>query len=538
MIKKLIISILVIAILAGGAYIGIKIYKNQSSSNNPINAYSVNNFVGNYYEYSEGYSGTVQNSTSQNVYVNTNQIVKEMKVTEGQNVKVGEVLLIYDTTALELQLETNKARLEQTRTSLTVAEHRLEKLNRITPVKDNYVPEPTEIEKAFDAALKEKNDVEDIIREFEMADANTQPVYESTNSAIEVFVKQEALMDAVKYITCLNAPIIISSPTDATVVDPLDKTPSKEEYEKLREDAINRLKLAQAELDLAKVNAEQVLNALKEELAKKTEIFEKAQQDYDEEQKKKGEEETYTESELARAKKSANEEIRDLGLSIRQQELSIRQQEKTIEDGVVVSKMDGVVITADSSEEKISSGKPVITVSGGGAVEIRSSINEWKKDSMLPGTPCSIYCYETGNNYEGTVKEIGTTPTMDAYYYNGSTASNYPMIISVQDADDLTIGSWVEVKFSDSDSSGFNADEIVLPTALTKSENGNYYVMKDVGGRLVKQYVKTGKIYYGTNIVVKEGITPGDYIAFPYDKNAYEGKACVDVDDLSSLYGY
>ena len=61
--------------------------------------------------------------------------------------------------------------------------------------------------------------------------------------------------------------------------------------------------------------------------------------------------------------------------------------------------------------------------------------------------------------------------------------------------------------------------------------------MKSVDGRLKKQYISTGKIYFGQMIVVKSGITAADSIAFPYDKEAVEGKICKDAD-LSDLYDY
>ena len=47
----------------------------------------------------------------------------------------------------------------------------------------------------------------------------------------------------------------------------------------------------------------------------------------------------------------------------------------------------------------------------------------------------------------------------------------------------------------------------------------------------------TGKIYWGQYIVVKSGLKPDDFIAFPYAKDAVEGKVCKEAD-ISDLYGY
>ena len=52
--------------------------------------------------------------------------------------------------------------------------------------------------------------------------------------------------------------------------------------------------------------------------------------------------------------------------------------------------------------------------------------------------------------------------------------------------------------------------------------------------RLVKQYVKTGKIIYGDTIEIKSGLTEDDRIAFPYGKTAKEGIRAVNADDSSN----
>ena len=46
--------------------------------------------------------------------------------------------------------------------------------------------------------------------------------------------------------------------------------------------------------------------------------------------------------------------------------------------------------------------------------------------------------------------------------------------------------------------------------------------MMDQNGRLRKQYVRTGRIFYGRIIEILDGITPEDAIAFPYG-SAQEG---------------
>ena len=50
---------------------------------------------------------------------------------------------------------------------------------------------------------------------------------------------------------------------------------------------------------------------------------------------------------------------------------------------------------------------------------------------------------------------------------------------------------------------------------------GRFCLQKE-NGKLVKQPVKTGKIFYGM-VEIKSGITEEDFIAFPYGKKVKEG---------------
>ena len=56
-----------------------------------------------------------------------------------------------------------------------------------------------------------------------------------------------------------------------------------------------------------------------------------------------------------------------------------------------------------------------------------------------------------------------------------------------------------------------------------KQEGNKYYVLKDVHGKLKKQYVTVGKIVWGDTMEIKDGLSDTDYIAFAYSKNAKEG---------------
>ena len=59
--------------------------------------------------------------------------------------------------------------------------------------------------------------------------------------------------------------------------------------------------------------------------------------------------------------------------------------------------------------------------------------------------------------------------------------------------------------------------------------------MKEVDGKLVKSYVATGEILWGSMIEIKGGLSPNDYIAFPYSADAVEGVNTVQ-ESIDVLY--
>ena len=60
--------------------------------------------------------------------------------------------------------------------------------------------------------------------------------------------------------------------------------------------------------------------------------------------------------------------------------------------------------------------------------------------------------------------------------------------------------------------------------------------MRGDDGLLEKRYVTTGKSLWGSYTEIRSGLTPEDFIAFPYGKNVKPGVKAVE-GDLSNLYG-
>ena len=78
---------------------------------------------------------------------------------------------------------------------------------------------------------------------------------------------------------------------------------------------------------------------------------------------------------------------------------------------------------------------------------------------------------------------------------------------------------------------------IYLENPFLRTEQGKTFVfVRGENGKLEKRFVTTGKALWGSYTEVLDGITPEDFLAFPYGKTVVEGADTVE-SDLSELYG-
>lgn len=407
--KKIIIIVLSCVVVLGGIYFALRTLKQKNQNSKTAGVYAVSD-IG--YDASDMWdnstlSGNVTVNSEQKVYVGKTQSVSEIKVTEGQSVKAGDVLLVYDTTANDLQLELQRSELELSRVSIIDAQRELEKLKATTPLEDI----PT-------------------------TEAPATPV--ATGS---------------------DAP----QPDPDTDPD-ADTPPTREE--------------------------------LKNQIAQKEQEIKTMQTQY----------------EIAQVK--------------------LQMEEMQNATGEVLANFDGVVKSVITADEAASSGDPVLVVSAADGYLVESQIGELAMSTVRVGDTVSMYCYDTGMNYEGTITEISTFPADGYTNYNGKVETYYPIKIALTDSTDVSQNMYMEITLnsgSEDTSGGF-----YLSKAFMKQEGSNYYVMKDVDGRLKKTYIKVGNKTSGDAVLILGGLTMQDYIAFPYLDEAVEGVKTVQksTDDL------
>ena len=569
--KKFLITLFIIAFLVGGALLGAHIYRANKKNSNPVDVYGVSNWLGNYYDMEQSLSGTVVLSDEQTVYIERDKIINDIHATPGDAVKIGDVLIEYDMTQEQLKLNSMMAELAVTETNLKLANNQLVKLQNITPIPDDSEIPKTPAELALEAAEEELTNASASVNEIQFKIDAIKPVNDDYYKDYIDAVNAYDLVNYKRYIAKKElyefqgkemdeeepTEVATEQSTEGSEEEIVTEATTEELSDESKEAVLsfryNDLEKACKDAEKAKNEAQDNYNETNDEYQKLLKQMDdakvvetEAQKKYDEAseaQQKEYEEQlenptpVYTESELKRAIRLKNEEIKDLKLSIDNQNLAIKRQQKEISKGTVVAELDGIIQSVDISEESIAGGSPAIVISAEGAYSARVSVDEFSLDEMEIGEEVSILSYDTGSTYYGKVSKKSEAPSNDGYSYYEYTASSYPVTIVIEGGEDLSEGMWVEVTRNSDVSWGEKSNEIVLPLAFCKKEKGSYYVMKREGDRLKKQYISTGKIYWGQYIVVKSGLKPDDFIAFPYAKDAVEGKVCKEAD-ISDLYGY
>ena len=241
-----------------------------------------------------------------------------------------------------------------------------------------------------------------------------------------------------------------------------------------------------------------------------------------------------TAAEIQQQIKDKEKEIRDYQLDIKETNLEIKDIQKKLNNQTIKSTLNGVVKTVGDPEKESNDGKPLIQVVSSEGLYVQGTVSESKMNKLKVGATLSGYSYDNGVSFTAEVREISPYPSDNGQ--DGANASSYPFTAYIADASGLSNNSWAELTLlDDGDGPG---EGIYLEKPFVRTENGQYYVMKDDGtGHLTKQIVQVGGIQYGSSYQITGGLSMDDKITFPYGKDVREG-AKTEEGTLDDLYNY
>lgn len=434
-----------------------------------------------YYQDTMQTEGMVTNDKAQSIYVDAMQVVEEIYVTQGQQVDVGDAIISFDMESLNMTLDRQRLEVERLKQTYEAEKKELDRLRTLKPEK------PVKPE---DLLPDEKTDGRWNYLSASAFDQVTPKKEEWMGKEIDVY-EFDCNKDVFLLGNFINK---VRGMDDFKVLIRIEGTPVK---------IITKKSFIQDCLDDSKW-----------ELSGEAKI-DKPQDPG---------EETYTKEELTALINEKENALKEIDLSIRQSNLVLSSTEKQVEDGTIYAKISGTVKTVGDVNDIPNDGSPFISIVGSEGLYVKGDISELWLDQIKIGQEITASSWETGATYQAKIESINQYPNESPMYWGmgNPNCSYYSFTAYIENASDLKNGQYLSLSFVPQEEVSTNC--IYLEASYVREENGKSYVMKDSDGKLVKQYVTTGKIISGGYVIeIKDGLTKEDYIAFPYGKSAQEG---------------
>lgn len=249
----------------------------------------------------------------------------------------------------------------------------------------------------------------------------------------------------------------------------------------------------------------------------------------------------YTAAELAKMRAEKESEIRSADLSRKTSQMELSNLEIEKNNNVVLAQLDGVVSDLISVDEAKEQQKQLFQVSSSGGFVVNATISEHDLETYKVGDVFSVFSYESGEMLEGTLTSISKYPDSSQQFFHPAqaTVSMYPVKLNVDKSANLKQGFWVEVRPLEQ-MDGEYVQKLYLMNAFIDTDSNGSFVLKDEGGKLVKQYIETGKVIMNQYTeILNNSLTMEANIAFPHAKEAVEGAPTreASMEDLYQMGG-
>ena len=227
-------------------------------------------------------------------------------------------------------------------------------------------------------------------------------------------------------------------------------------------------------------------------------------------------------------------DLKEAELNLQAKEKAVAQSQALLENTTVVSPVDGRITSVNAGgQDGYGNSQAYITIQQAGSYRIKGTLGELQRGTIMEGTRIRIISRtdETAVWY-GTVTlvdyESPSQGNENNMYYgmavdSMTSSSKYPFYIEPDSPEGLLLGQhvYLEVDTGDSADSGY----LLLSGAfICYDEDGSAYVWADKGGRLTRRTVVVGDYDMMTDSwQILEGLSAGDYIAFPNAELCVEG---------------
>ena len=555
--KRIVSIILAAVITVGICGGGIWLYRKNSDASKKVEVTPVSNLTGGWWGNEMYTGGIVSNDLMQEVYLEEQQKVKEVFVTEGQEVNVGDKLFEYDKTLIELDMETQSLEIQQADRDIAVANEELKVLKNTTPIIKKS-PKLVEVEESKngsaslpivgkDGAASKADDMEKEKADGESSGENEEtpqpPKVEATlysNIRADAKAYKGRGTDDDPYRFLCSSEVTISGEFINKLIGYNAAGTSKEGEPTVAVFEIHKGNVVEGDMlylwtmygsDYEPVAADSVWKFGVNSEEKPVEPEPPVEPPV---------EEGYTKEELAKLIAEKEEKIRELQLTKKKSQLSYENTKAKLDKCTVVSTVKGKVSSIKTQEELIV-GTPFMIVSGGDAFYVTGSISELMLGQLKVGDAlmANLWSPEGQKTYNAVISEISEYPASNGNNYGGGNmnVSYYPFTAVIEESEGLTNGQYLDMTMTVGGNADGTSNALYLSKAYIREENGkNYVFIANEDNRLEKRYIETGKIIYGEQVEVKEGVTMEDRIAFPYGKNVKEGVKVKDMSEEGGMF--
>ena len=561
--KKVIIAVACIVIAAGAVTGSYGIYNSHKNKKAVAEVASVSAMEQSYWEDSLQLDGYISEGNIQKITPDNQKLVEEVLVKKGDKVKKGDPILKYDQTALKLNLQKKENAVAMAEVNIQNAEKELAKYKRLkpselapTPSPDIYPDDEPDItqEETSETADNSPTTITDFTSAVSgtgsaddpynficnantivAADVLSQMKQNSLSACFTVRISSDK--QAFQWIvTGANIPddrIADWKPSDNVSYDAAGNISVDFSgniigiFKVLSSDAQSSINDNQDSEEADEMSLFGNNNAEVKTLTNFITPYSSANAVQLASTSSSSEDYMYSRAELAKMISDKQEEIKGLQVDKKSAELEYKTAKAQNDSGAIIATIDGIV---SEINENHGEDEPFITIKSTDGLTVKGNIGELNLDKIQIGSTVQIQSWNTGETADATVTEIDTDPVSD-YSQTGMdnpNSSTYQFTAQTAPDADIDVGSGISITIpSDTEDSG-----MYIPKAYVRDEDGKHYVMKDDGGKLKKQYIKTGKTVYGSLIEIKGGITSDDKICFPYGKNIKEGIKTKDTDQV------
>lgn len=560
LLKRIIIIAIVVGILLASVFTAMFFIGKQRDKNSvevtPVSMIYTQNWNDQIYS-----SGQATSDFMQELYPDNQKVIKEIFVTEGQEVKIGDPILQYDKTLLEIEMERKSLSLQSIDEDIKTAEKELRKLQNTAPYvpptpepPPTPAPTPTPIPPASVTlySVLDENSVpyegdgtsanpykylctadcivtEGFLRKvFAVPVATPVPTAPPVASATPVPTTTPGASATPPASTVpTSTPLPTSAPTNTPAPTPVPDPAFVAVLEVREENSnfggiIHSFTIDGTDFSWSfslSDNNYMINDVFDEIISDSAEVFSNQANP-----KNSGNEILYTAEELKSAIADKKSQIESLRLSRKQAKIDFDKAELAVKNTTVTSTIDGVVRSLISIDDAISTAKPFLVVSGENTFYLHGTINESVLSYINVGDMIEVNSWEAGA-YTAQIVSISSYPVENDNYSYGANpnTSTYEFTAVFTETEgiynymyfDITINSG-----SSTEGSGFYIEKMYV----RDDDGGSYVMKKGTDNRLAKQYVQTGKSLSGGYYVeIKAGLSMNDSIAFPYGKNIREG---------------